>query len=624
MLAIKKPVGPFAPWGLTIGLILFGGCAPPGPRAVLDGERLIREGKLEKAIQRLEAGTQLLPRNAPAWNYLGLAYHYAGRADDAVRAYQHALTLDRNLVAARFNLGALYLEENNLPAAVTELTTFTGLQPGSADGWLKLGTAQLRARQLDAAEKSLNQALKLNPRLPEAVNGLGLVQMQRRRYQEAWQQFCAALRQRPDYPPSLLNAAIVSQQHLNNRAFALQKYREYLALKPTPAEEAEVRQIVNQLESELHPHVRPAVSSATNAPPHVASATRPLEPPMTTNRAPQPTPDSKISAPTSTPTVSLPPRVTPATSPPPARAVASNVVAFSKTESAPPAPQKKVELVRLDSEETVKPVRDVAPTVPAGGQRPETGGSKTGPAPTGSSTPLSARPTTNSSADQPLKEKPGLVTRLNPRNWFRANDRSSAAPEASESNLASPGERARSGATQPPLRAAFPRYKYRSPAAVEPGNRGEAERLVAEGVLAQQRNRLTDAMDAYRKAIRADPSLFEAHYNLGVAAFEAGDLAQALGAYEYALAVNPISVKARFNFAVALQKGSYPRDAANELEKLLADNPSEARAHFTAANLYGQQLGEPKKARAHYVQVLELEPQHPQATAIRFWLEGNP
>jgi tetratricopeptide (TPR) repeat protein len=146
---------------------------------------------------------------------------------------------------------------------------------------------------------------------------------------------------------------------------------------------------------------------------------------------------------------------------------------------------------------------------------------------------------------------------------------------------------------------------------------------MAEGVQAQQRNRLSEAVEAYRRAIKADPSLFEAHYNLGVAAFEAGDLPLALDAYEHALALNPISVKARFNFAVALQKGNYPRDAANELEKLLTDNPAEARAHFTAANLYAQQLGEPKTARAHYVQVLELEPQHPQATAIRFWLEGN-
>jgi len=109
-----------------------------------------------------------------------------------------------------------------------------------------------------------------------------------------------------------------------------------------------------------------------------------------------------------------------------------------------------------------------------------------------------------------------------------------------------------------------------------------------------------------------------------VAAYEAGDCAQSLFAYEYALAINPDSVKARFNFSAALQKANYPRDAASQLERLLADNPSEARAHLALANLLAQQLGEPAKAREHYLRLLELEPQHSQATAIRYWLEANP
>src|SRR2546426_9810078 len=240
MLTIKKRIAPFSSLTLTIlGLVLFGGCTPPGPRAVRDGERLIREGKFDRAIRRLEEGARLLPKSAPVWNHLGLAYHNAGRADDAIRAYQQALALDRNLAAARYNLGCLYLEQGNATAAVVELTTYTVLQPNAYAGWVKLATAQLRGRQLDVAERSFHQAQRLNGRAPEALNGLGLVQMQRRHYVEAHQQFSAALRQQPDYAPALLNVAIVSHQHLNNRTFALQKYREYLALKPLPPNTAD-------------------------------------------------------------------------------------------------------------------------------------------------------------------------------------------------------------------------------------------------------------------------------------------------------------------------------------------------------------------------------------------------
>src|SRR6266496_2125321 len=37
-----------------LGLILFNGCADPGPRALMRGERLLREGSCSAAIHELE------------------------------------------------------------------------------------------------------------------------------------------------------------------------------------------------------------------------------------------------------------------------------------------------------------------------------------------------------------------------------------------------------------------------------------------------------------------------------------------------------------------------------------------------------------------------------------------
>src|SRR5690242_18573656 len=268
MLTIKKLVAPLPALTLTVlGLALFNGCAESGPHALLHGERLLREGNFVQAISTLERAALLLPKDARAWNHLGLAYHNAGRLDDAVKAYQQALALDRNLAAVHYNLGCLHLERNNTAAAVAELISFTGFHPNAPEGWAKLGTAQLRAHQLDAAEKSFRQAVKLDPRCAEAWNGLGLAQTQRRRYQEAFQHFNTAVRARPDYAPALLNTAIVSQEYLNGRSLALQKYREYLALQPRSPAAPGVRQIVNQLEIELHPPPPPPPTKTPPPPP---------------------------------------------------------------------------------------------------------------------------------------------------------------------------------------------------------------------------------------------------------------------------------------------------------------------------------------------------------------------
>src|SRR5690242_9779714 len=124
---------------------VLAGCTPPGPRALLKGERLLREGKYAQAIPRLQQATQLLPANAQAWNHLGLAYHHSGQLGDVPQAYDQALRCDPNQSAVRYNLGCLLLDQNHPQTAATKLTGYTVLQQDKVDGWLKLGTAQVRS-----------------------------------------------------------------------------------------------------------------------------------------------------------------------------------------------------------------------------------------------------------------------------------------------------------------------------------------------------------------------------------------------------------------------------------------------------------------------------------------------
>jgi len=169
----------------VFALVFLTACQPPGPRALLDGDRLIREGKYAEAIPKLQKATQLLPTNAQAWNYLGLAFQYAGKPTEAARAYQQSITLDRNMPAVRFNLGTLYLEQNQINEAINELTTATVLDRGNFQAWLSLGKAQLRARRVDDAERSLVEVLRADPKNVEALNYEGVVQLHRRKARDA-------------------------------------------------------------------------------------------------------------------------------------------------------------------------------------------------------------------------------------------------------------------------------------------------------------------------------------------------------------------------------------------------------------------------------------------------------
>jgi tetratricopeptide (TPR) repeat protein len=162
------------------------------------------------------------------------------------------------------------------------------------------------------------------------------------------------------------------------------------------------------------------------------------------------------------------------------------------------------------------------------------------------------------------------------------------------------------------------------PVSTNRGNRPEAARLAGLGAAAEKESRWKDAVDSYEQAVKADPADYEACEALGLAAIKSEDYAVALEALHHALVLKPQSPNARYDYAWALEKKDYSQDAANELEKLLAQDPDQTRAHLLLGNLYSQKLGQPDLARAHYLKVLEKDPQNVQAAALRAWLQNNP
>src|SRR5215831_11750687 len=213
-------------WAAAVAVALATGCTPAGPGALLDGKKLIERGRYDKAIEKLTVAVDLLRTNAQAYNYLGLAYHYSGHPEEAQRAYERALVLNRDLSEARYNLGCLWLEQNKPELARTELTAFTLRRGTSAEGFLKLASAQLRSREpgvIAAAEKSFNDALRFENHNCEALNGLGMVRFHQGRFGDAQQFFRRALKENPKFTAAVLNLAI-SAQRLQDRPTAIARY----------------------------------------------------------------------------------------------------------------------------------------------------------------------------------------------------------------------------------------------------------------------------------------------------------------------------------------------------------------------------------------------------------------
>ncbi len=571
--------------------LLLSGCTPAGPRAFLKGKKYLDHGDVAGAVAQFKKATTLLATNANAWNYYGVALQRAGESEDAATAYQTALKLDRDLVEAHFNLGSLALEQNKPDAARTEFTAYTLRRPNDTAGWLKLGSAQLKTGELIPAERSFSSVLALKTDDAEAYNGLGLASIKLGKPRDAAQFFTAAVQSRADFAPAILNLATVNQEYLHDNKAALENFRSYLALTPRAASYDEVKALVASLEQSdaaasmmapavvvktAPPEVKPKISTVVTQRLALANRPEPAVKPVPQNPpAERPTVVSNL--PTQTVQVQpAPPIVTsPKTNPPVATEIATITAPATNVDSTPAEPL-----------EVPMPEPEKKPgfwhRIFSAKKSPSTANGKyLGQGLTPIPAITEPEPATKPAPVKPVEEKPVPV-------------------------------------------ASFARYTYSSPRKPAAGDRRTASGAFTKARLAEQDEQWTDAEQWYQSAAETDPSWFEAQYNTGVIAHRLRNYALALPRYELALAVQPDSVDARYNFALALKAAGYVPDAEGEFKKILAAHPDEVRAHLALANLCAQSLHDTAQARQHYLKVLDLQPDNPQAADIRFWLSANP
>lgn len=94
------------------------------------------------------------------------------------------------------------------------------------------------------------------------------------------------------------------------------------------------------------------------------------------------------------------------------------------------------------------------------------------------------------------------------------------------------------------------------------------------------------AREAYRRALALDPTLADAHVNLGRLLHEVGDARGAAEHYRSAIELDPGNVIALFDLGVALEDLRMPDEAILAYRTALAADPACADAHYNLAHLY--------------------------------------
>lgn len=133
-----------------------------------DGRLLEPGGQLLFDFAAAAGPTEDLPqlRSAQAWFSIGVDAEAAGRTEDAVRAYEHALPGGN--AETHFNLGNCYYALRRREAASEQFAAATARDPGYAEAWNNLGIVRGELGDRAGAIAALHRALELVPHYADA------------------------------------------------------------------------------------------------------------------------------------------------------------------------------------------------------------------------------------------------------------------------------------------------------------------------------------------------------------------------------------------------------------------------------------------------------------------------
>jgi len=132
----------------------------------------------------------------------------------------------------------------------------------------------------------------------------------------------------------------------------------------------------------------------------------------------------------------------------------------------------------------------------------------------------------------------------------------------------------------------------------------------------------TEAIDAYDRALRADPAMVEALLNCGTLQYEDGNFEKASAYFRRAISAQPDSALAHFNLGSVLDEVGDVHAARKYLRQAVRLDPNYPDAQYNLAYIC-EKLGAFAEAREHWQKYMKLDPAGPWSNYARQRLSSS-
>lgn len=184
----------------------------------LKGNSLLVAEKPETAKAYFEESLKYNPNNAVAFFGLGEVFSALDKDDEAIKNYEKALSLDKDLTEINVPLGILFYQKGEIAKADTFLTRALAASPDNADTQYFLGLIRYSQNRNQEALTAFRQAVKADPTNAELHFRIGEAHQRLNQNDEAINEFTEAVRLKPLY--------FEPQFEIGNIYYEMEKYSE--------------------------------------------------------------------------------------------------------------------------------------------------------------------------------------------------------------------------------------------------------------------------------------------------------------------------------------------------------------------------------------------------------------
>ena len=196
---------------------------------------LLNAGHLEKTLKQALKSLMEFPNSAILYNLVGISNQGLGRLDEAIQAFNAALSLDPTNADAFYNIGSVLQDQGKLEEAIDSYQKGVLIEPNYAEAYNNMGIALNDQGKLDAAKSAYAKAYKIKPDYVDAYNNMGLLLKDQSKLEEAKEAFKEALKIEPWNADVSYNMGIVLQEQ-GKLEEAIAAYDKTVLVKPDYAD----------------------------------------------------------------------------------------------------------------------------------------------------------------------------------------------------------------------------------------------------------------------------------------------------------------------------------------------------------------------------------------------------